>query len=102
MNLYILPKRKSKYTLYCDEFESTHEKTDDTSQTQEKNKFLSLIVKGYKTLTSKSRQYEKILKEIRNLDSINVIYPVNLSEDEAKKVYNQIIQSKIKKHKRKP
>ena len=99
MNVYLLPKSRSEYLLYCDKFQ-TPEKPLRTQLDSEPHRFLQFMKSTYESLTAKGRRYEAILKEIRNLDRINVIYPANLPEDRARKIWEEIIQSKITKHRR--
>ena len=100
MNIYLLPRKKGKYLLHSKEFQNESSKDDVPQKPRKYNRLLNLVKSGYKSVTAKRERNEKLLKEMTSLSQINVYYPSNLSEEEASEIYNDLIQSQIKKHKR--
>ena len=98
MNIYLLPGKKGKYLLYSKEFDTS--KPADSEETHNKNKLFNLLKSGYITVTAKRNRNEKLLKEMTAISRINVYYPANLSEENTRNIYQDIIQSQIKQHKR--
>lgn len=106
MNIYLLPRKRGRYLLYSKEFEaeprqdSERSNPDQPERSDRKGKLLGLIKSGYNAATAKRNQSEKLLKEMTALSQITVRYPANFSEDNAREIYDNLIQSQIKKHKR--
>lgn len=106
MNIYLLPRKRGRYLLYSKESEaepsqdSERSNPDQPERSDRKGKLLGLIKSGYNAATAKRNQSEKLLKEMTALSQITVRYPANFSEDNAREIYDNLIQSQIKKHKR--
>jgi hypothetical protein len=106
MDIHLLPRKGGRYLLYSKEFQaepSRDRRTDSTSQsgkTDRKGKLVKLMKSGYQAATAKRNRSEKLFKEMTALSQITVYYPVNLSENDAREIYDDLIQSHIKKHKR--
>jgi len=106
MNIYLIPRKKGKYLLYSMEFQAEPSqsrrpgRTPHSGKPDKKSKFIKLVKSGYQAATAKRERSEKLLKEMTELSQITVHYPANLSEDNAREIYDNLIQSQIKKHKR--
>lgn len=100
MNIYLLPRKKGKYFLCSNQFKAEPPQQDAPEKPQRQNKLFSLIKSGYKTATAERDRNEKLLKEMTALSQIAVYYPANLSEENARDIYHNVIQSQVKKHKR--
>lgn len=105
MDIYLLPRKIGKYLLYSKQFQADSSpdcRTDSASESEKsaKGKFVRLMKSGYHAGTAKRNRSEKLLKEMTALSQITVHYPANLSDHDAREIYDYLIQSQIKKHKR--
>lgn len=102
MDIFLLPRRNGKYLLYSTEFQTEphHSPKFADAEQPKTRRFWNLVKSGYRAAAAKRDRNEKLLKEMTALSQITVYYPANLSEANAREIYDSLIQSQIKKHKR--
>jgi hypothetical protein len=104
MDIYLLPRRKGKYRLYSTEFKPEPQRSrtglQEDSEEPKTHRFWNLIKSGYQAAAAKRDRNEKLLKEMAILSEITVHYPANLSQAKAREIYDNLVRSKIKKHRR--
>jgi hypothetical protein len=98
MNIYLLPRRNNQYFLFSDGLKIEPEKPEDKEEVENKT-FAGQVKKGFKKIT-KPRKKEQLLKEMSEIEKINIHYSAHLAPQEAKNIYEDLIQRQIKKHKK--
>lgn len=86
--------------LCSNQFQTEPPQQKESDEPKKQGNFLRLIKSGYKKATAERTRNEKLLKEMKELSQMTVYYQANLSEENAHDIYDDLIRSQIKKHKR--
>ncbi len=102
MNVYLLPRRGERYFLYSRGLQPEappDEEAEEAAETRT-SRFWQGARRTYASLTNKRSAREKMLREMGSIERINVFYPSRLSDEEAKRLYQELVEAHVRKHKR--
>lgn len=123
MEVFLLPHRKGRYSLYSDAFPSAAAPSKPSDASGQKvtapvappdaagkssistaaTGVWTFIKHAHETLTHAPHAREQLLKKVdalAQLERLKVVYPASLTGDKAREIYHQLVAEETEKHRR--